>query len=115
MAYAPYKEDETTTAPALDEVGQLLLKAAGVVRQRGWCQGSFEATDGRMCAVGALLHAANCCRSVTKFPESLNGAVGAFARQIDAENITVWNDVHGRTAAEVVAAFEAAAVSHRGV
>lgn len=38
--------------------GEVLVQAADILEQRGWCRGDLETADGRVCAVGALRLAA---------------------------------------------------------
>src|SRR5207249_283903 len=38
---------------------QLRMRAAQLLREKGWCQGSFRKMDGRMCLIGAIGFASN--------------------------------------------------------
>jgi hypothetical protein len=84
---------------------QILLAAASMLERDGWCQGSSQDEKGRRCGSGAIT---DTC------PPGNHGAEWVRARnavreQIGSEDIAVWNDVHGRTADEVIAALRAAA------
>lgn len=98
-------------APALDDASRLLLKAAELIEERGWCQRQQEDAKGRLCILGAL-HYAEGGSPMTPF-----GAVAYNARNrlMDVLGIWMlgrdWNDKPGRTAAEVIAKLRAVALS----
>jgi len=95
---------------------QALLDAAQYIREHGWCQGKLITRRGEVCMMGAIAMA-------TKSPITVTGMEQRIERnQIcdDAINLAVmatnnrgafWNDDHGRTADEVIAALESAARS----
>lgn len=95
---------------------ELFDKAVEVLEQRGWCQGKLEATDGRVCAVGALRAAAWGDPYSRTFPGEEKVDVEPVERALDAVNavlsgprarsmIVSFNDEPGRTAEEVIDLF----------
>lgn len=86
----------------VDADGEVILLAAKMIEKRGWCQVDFEADDGRLCAVGAIIRAAlelnhpNCNRVVRSFdtPEF---------------TLMMWNDLRAKSGAEVIARLRSAA------
>jgi hypothetical protein len=108
--------------PVVDEVGQVLLKAADLIKERGLAKGTQRDTDGSLCVHGAI--------SVALFgePWKVGGdtepeeRLGAFLASINAPLLRThalavivcdyWNNAPERTQEEVIAALEAAAVYH---
>jgi hypothetical protein len=88
-----------------------LQNAATLLREMGWCQGDYFA-DGRRDFWGAIFDATNIppWRDVSPRVYDAGAAVAAHLG-IDPlpSFIADWNDAPGRTAEEVIAAFEAAA------
>lgn len=83
---------------------EILLGAAEYLRVHGWVQRMGD-PGGPRCAVGAVI-------SVHQGPERLDAyAAFADAAGIDLRALSIgdWNDAPGRTAEEVIAAFERAA------
>jgi hypothetical protein len=86
----------------------VLLRAAGVVRMRGLCQGPWRA-GGPLCAAGAVgvaggdlgLSRAETEASVLRFARALGGSA--------AGDVHSWNDAPGRDAGDVADALERAA------
>ena len=86
----------------------VLLRAAGVVRERGFCQGPWR-VGGPPCAAGAVgvaggdlgLSRAEMEATVLRFARSLGGSA--------AGDVHSWNDVAGRKAEDVADALERAA------
>ena len=120
MLYDPKWNAETETNP--DEPWRaLLLRAAEVIEERGWTQGSYCDGDGGVCAMGAISVGAGYP------PESIDGlanyvsgkAVMKLIKVIDPQgkfvdrigSIPDWNDTRGRTKEEVIAALRTAAAS----
>lgn len=88
------------------DVADLLDDAADLIERRGWCQGRYQDTDGRLCSVGALA-AANGDTLASYFP-----AVLVLSRRVG--DVVGWNDALGRTEQEVLDTFRAAAKEVRG-
>ena len=93
-----------TQAPA-DEMGDaeriLLMRAADIVAVR-WQQHGYGNPGGPRCAMGAIYESA----------EKYKGEPAIAARQLKKflnMSVVSWNDIKGRTAAEVSAAMRAAA------
>lgn len=92
---------------------EVLMRAHGVLRERGWGQGLMESADGRVCAVGAIRLAAGAtfCAIYTMTDEQylasetardyLSSVIGG-ARDVD------WND-RQRNVGKVLAALDCAA------
>ncbi len=97
------KEHGEVQAPALDESGKLLLKAADLIEQRGWTQGEMDSPKG-VCVLGALGwgRGHNPARTVAiiRFQEAIGGC-----------SVMLWNDENGRTQSEVVAKLREVALS----
>lgn len=114
--------------PMIEPWRQELLDAAERIRQRGWCQRQFSDLDGRVCAIGSianfnangtidqlnpctnLISAAGKTAIIKLSKYLLNGRSQSF-REWPGAIISIWNDEPGRTAEEVIAAFEGAARS----
>lgn len=81
----------------------LLRTAAANITDETWCQGAYEESSGRCCAVGhldkAVLAAGKpfACEARWDADDALMGATGG--------DIEDWNDTPGRTAADVRALF----------
>lgn len=88
-------------ADALDATADLL-------EREGWCQRAFSTDDGRMCAALALTSTTNPSGSAANFTAH-SAARAALCTVISTGNVMAWNDVPGRTKAEVVGAFREAA------
>jgi len=100
----------TPPAAPAKTVRDVLLHAALLIEERGWCQGLYEAPDGRLCAIGALSVASGGDADIY-----VGGAADeALARIVCTAYIPHWNDATGRTAAEVIAALRAAAEATDG-
>lgn len=108
-AVLPARYEEPTVVTAV-QTRTDLNNAVALLQAKGWCQGAFTA-GGRSCLDGAL-------RKVTgdaPFGPRYRVARSAVLRQLglhleDAEMplLTQWNDVPGRTLAEVVEALRGA-------
>lgn len=77
----------------------VLRKAGDVIRERGWCQGSFESDSGAVCIWGAV-------RVVNDWGWS-DDAMNPVRYILDT-NEAEWNDTNGRTFSEAVALIDAA-------
>jgi hypothetical protein len=107
-----FVEEKTQGEPAkvLDDASKLLLKAADLLEERGWCQKKAY-KDGKACLVGAI-HIAH----LGGVPNSLNPwepqSQAAHDRVRDAlgRAPAFWNDDAGRTQAEVVSKLRAVAL-----
>lgn len=114
----PWKEERLTTtteyrralpeAQPLAQPDPVLYRAAGIVRERGLCQGPWRA-GGPLCAAGAVgvaggdlgLSRAETEASVLRFARALGGSA--------AGDVHSWNDTPGRSARDVADALERAA------
>jgi hypothetical protein len=86
----------------------VLLRAAEIVRERGFCQGPWR-TDGPVCAAGAVGQAGG---DLGLSRAMMEARLLEFARVLGgsaAGDVHEWNDAPGRTAAEVAEALERAA------
>lgn len=107
---------KTDHTPAeLDEASLLLLKTAGVIEERGWCQNSYGDKQGRLCILGAMrvalkLPLRDFCGAI---PPAGDEAMDRLSRHI-GNRPHKWNDAQGRTQAEVVAKLRAVALSGSG-
>jgi hypothetical protein len=114
LAYDRQKFDlpeETPVAP-VDEVGRLLLQAARIIRERGWCQHATCDEDGRVCVLGAIYNVREPNHEYVPgrwLDDRCNAAERRMAKVITSDDIPTWNDEAGRTAAEVIEALEKAA------
>jgi hypothetical protein len=94
----------------LDDASKLLLKAAALIEERGWCQREQESDDGRLCALGAL-HYADGNRPYDGVSKLGQKARNRLCRAIGTDRVgSQWNDVPGRTKEEVVAKLRAVAL-----
>jgi hypothetical protein len=115
--YVEEKREGEVQVPTLDPIQRLLLKAAEIVEQRGWCQRSFENLDGQVCALGAINLAHHDCsgwgsRVFSGADLAVNAACRAsqyVGRGIGYFTLANWNDTNGRTKEEVIAALRGAA------
>jgi hypothetical protein len=86
----------------------VLLRAAEIVRERGFCQGPWR-PGGPLCAAGAVSQAAEELGFVRPEMEArllqFAGALGGS----DVLDVHTWNDAPGRTAGEVAEALQRAA------
>jgi len=74
---------------------ELLLKAADLLEEQGWCRGNYRNSAGHHCAVGALKEAAyRIGRPMSTFDVAFSAAERALTGD-DAEvyvNLISWND-----------------------
>lgn len=84
---------------------EVLRKAAGILRERGWDQGTYENAAGACCLMGSiyLVSAAS--------DESRACAIAAVQQVLGStsRSPTAWNDHPDRTADEVIGALLRAA------
>lgn len=94
----------------------ICLRAAEVLRERGWTQRLAVADDGRVCAMGAIWVAMGADLREGVFNQ--NGASAdtvievenAFRKAMNCDQFVArWNDEPGRTVENVIAGFEATA------
>ena len=96
--------------------GERLRLAKSLIEKFGWTKGTLYSPDGSMCAVGAILKAEGLNSQVLPL-DIANPLVDAmsrvsvdpYGRNLNASDITGWNDYHHRTKEEVIKAFEMAA------
>lgn len=86
------------------EVRDVLLGAAEVIAERGWCQGRYLDSSGAVCIEGSLRRAAQPSH------DHLFEACLAVDRNV-GRDIVAWNDAPGRTAEEVIAKLREVAAS----
>ena len=108
-----FVEEKTQGEVGLDEASKILLKAASLIEERGWCQHALETHEGRMCANGAVWIAAG--RPVSKDgvpPPEWHLTYRAARTRLwsSVGHVHDWNDAKDRTQAEVVAKLRAVAL-----
>lgn len=114
--------ETTPTVPTdwpveLDEVGRTLLRAAQVVRQRGWWRGPVGFGDhSPVCVIGAIRVAVTGNPGLTS-PGISVGVVPAYIRlaaSLDLEHsegaVVSWNDKMAQGQGHVIEALERAAI-----
>jgi len=89
------------------------LRAARALVERGWCRNMPAANDlwlrtGAKCADASAWCAVGAISAVTDNCASADACEEAFRRAVQTPSATFWNDMPGRTKAEVLAAFERA-------
>ncbi len=89
---------------------RVLLKAADILREHGWCQGTIRDRQGRRCAVGAILMADLMVGAAFALPRSPYADL-AMRKMLPDQGVSTWNDEPGRTVEEVIEAMERAALS----
>jgi hypothetical protein len=112
---------EVSAPRAPRTVHKVLLEAADLIEQRGWTQGTFQGSDGRLCAHGAIHMAV--FDKPDYFGEHDAPLVLAvwcrlrnylLAKGVEPDLVRrgcmSWNDAPGRTKEEVVQAMRDAAV-----
>lgn len=93
---------EVPEVPEVDEVGKVLLAAADYLDVHGWHQGGMgPRCGGPVCALGAIHN--------LDMPRETKMAAHKRLTRFVRCTVWKWNDVPGRTAAEVTAAMRAAA------
>ena len=85
---------------------QILLDAANLLEERGWCQDEFQNKQGQMCMLGAM--------RVALWDKVIYPAHPAYGLACDATGmngmkIAEWNDTPGRTQQEVISKLREAA------
>ena len=97
MLYNPKWE-----APAVVETVPLepwrrrLLDAADYIEAHGWCQGTHSDEHGKVCVVEAITLSGG-------INEISGRAFRALCEAVGGNYASIWNDVPGRTEAEVIA------------
>lgn len=99
-----------TSLRLLDPIARTLLDAADDIDRHGWCQGVSRDIFGHICPWFAIHRNAGTVDSVCA-----NGRLLNYLK-LDAHHnaVTDWNDVPGRTQAEVTAALRGAALQPGG-
>ena len=94
------------------QVAADLRAAADVLERDGWTQGDYVTECGR-CVMGAIAAALGGSYGETSVPYENHGrrylALREIRNSVGTYDLDLWNDTHGRTAAEVIAALRAAA------
>jgi hypothetical protein len=88
--------------PAVDECGQMLLRAADYIEEHGWCQSRVMDKEGRVCLLGAILYVGG---TGLDFMPRVEKAAGIGQGGL----IACWNNAPGRTKQEVVDVLRRAA------
>lgn len=101
---------EITEQPAkLLEWQTLMLKAAGILEDRGWCQNDYRVGE-RLCLLGALKVAAGVPPEDGHYHDAVGVACLQLSSSIGHWCVHGWNDELGRTQDEVVAKLRAVAL-----
>ena len=69
LSGTPRSEKQQTRDSVLDEPAKLLLKAAALLEEHGWCQSALV-KGGRMCAVAALRGWCKCRQTSWRNPDT---------------------------------------------
>lgn len=94
----------------MDETGKILLRAAKLIEQRGWTQGTYEDGDGCLCVLGAIVVAELGGRTPKDWEAATMDASAVYRLEDTVQrHANAWNDKRGRTAEEVIDALIAAA------
>lgn len=103
------------------KTSEVLRRAGGLLRRKGWVRGEFRATGGSMCAIGAIVYALD--RNGRNKPEiemrasrvaaTVNvvaqGQATPDGEYSDWGYLVPWNNKVAKDAAEVLTAFDEAA------
>ena len=97
------RERTEVVAPQVTEA-DLLLHAADLLEEFGWCQGHIGSKElGYFCAVGALIAAGNDLGvTFLDFVRPVIESFGRPERDVDQWPLATWNDEPDRTKSEVV-------------
>ena len=102
------------TPADLDEPARLLLRAAALLEERGWCQNIQEDGQGRMCALGAINNAegAGATNRGLPFTKAGREANARLCKAVGTDFFgpAMWNNHPQRTQAEVVSKLRAVAL-----
>lgn len=94
-----------------DEVVTTLRRAAGIIRERGWCQGVQEDDKRRLCVMGALHTAVHGSHFKIGYPlvSAARAQLEQFIQINPQDDAVDWNNHVERTKAQVIEALEGAA------
>lgn len=105
-------EHEIVEAPAVPVFPEL-VRAAEIIRKRGWCQHELLRLDGSFCAVGALKEAVGMRMSAPVqdllYPELVDSPVKPALEALQnalGTYVATWNDAPERTQDEVIELLE---------
>lgn len=107
--FKPYETIPVEVRPRLNPVGQCLMDGADRIRKHGHAKKVLRSPEGGYCIVGALYDV----KEKVPFTAIYNGVAAAAFRAIEAktcDSILGWNDAPERTAEEVIAVLESAAL-----
>lgn len=97
-------------------LAEMLLRAAGIVRERGLYQNGYRNDAGACCMLGACLEALGAgwylCKLTRAWQPTIpepQDLLDLLRKAIGVGRVPDWNDAPGRTADEVIAALEKAA------
>lgn len=113
MLYDPKWEVETPADIKLEPWQEILLKAADILKERGWTQDAFTKPGGSVCLLGALNRADNLAAdgcSILKGSGRLDSCYSPARALAEAKIIELicpggipwWNDNAGRTKKQVL-------------
>lgn len=113
MLYDPKWEVDTPADIKLEPWQEILLKAADILKERGWTQDAFTKRGGSVCLLGALNRADNLAadgcsvlkgsgRLGVQFTEARILAEAKIIENIYIGSIPCWNDNDGRTKKDVL-------------
>lgn len=94
-------------------IPEILRAAAERIRTGGWCQGRLGDCDGPVCALGAIKVAMG-GHPLGALGDTGRAALKAVNETVGADSLVLWNDAPGRTAEQVIEAFEATARRPKG-
>ena len=86
---------------------ETLRRAAKIIRERGWIQGTTSMSGGPVCAAGAISVVLGVHRwRVTEAHLLAASRAGVPPERAGASGLTRWNDAPGRTVEEVLAVLD---------
>jgi hypothetical protein len=95
--------------PEIDEVGQIMLKAADYLETHRWGRGNFLLRNGAVCLLGALLKIETGKATGAEDLCPLTNAAAERIRKHVRWPAIPWNDMYSRKKSEVIAALREAA------
>lgn len=90
---------------------QLLLKAADIIEQKGWCRNDYT-SRGRHCMLGALMRADGKDGTMRNIPSrTMDAAMRRVEKYLNKDNVLYpylfsivrWNDEYAKNSKEVIA------------
>lgn len=96
------KWDAQPEVKVLESWRQLLLDAAGYIREHGWCQKMARVGE-RACVMQAMFE-------VSRDPDARREGIERVKRAVGELSLSIWNDRPVRTKEEVIATLEKVAM-----